>query len=106
MRITIRPSALAHGITETEIRAIIEYPEYRARVAARRPDANLTVTVGAYDINEPYIEIIYDTQPGEYVVFHAMMLRSSTIAATQLDGHINPGRITKRQRPQQGGPKK
>ncbi len=100
MRITIRPSALAHGITDTEIRCVVEYPEHQAHIEARIPGASLTIAIGAYDVNEPYIEVIYDTRRGERIVFHAMMLRPSTITSTQLAGHIDTGRVASRQRPQ------
>lgn len=56
MRVTITTSALGHSITADEIRTVVEYPERRTSLNARRPDARLILAVGAYDSNEPYVE--------------------------------------------------
>lgn len=101
MRITITPSALDHSITPVEIRTVVEYPEHRVPLVARRPSARLVLAIGAYDANEPYIEVIYDViSRDEFEVFHGMMLRRSTIKAAKIGYLLDPHRIASGQRPQ------
>ena len=80
MRIVILGSALRHGITEDEIRSVIEYPIWTARVVPRIPDTEPRLYIGRRADAEPPIEVLADTSSTDRVVFHAMMLRLSTLA--------------------------
>lgn len=92
----INDSALQHGITVEEINAVVAYPELQRTMIARRPGAQLVLAVGAYDVNEPYIEVIYDRAADE--VFHAMMLRMALVRSAGIAEHIDLNRIAERQR--------
>lgn len=82
MRVTVAPSAKAHGITEDEIRAVISFYALTATLAARKPGAQLALFIGPAAANEPWIEVIADLiAPNTAEVFHAMMLRPSTVTA-------------------------
>lgn len=82
MRIDIRASATAHGVTPDEIRAVVTFPALRLALAPRRPDSTPMLYVGPAAPNEPWIEVIVDMAIPEVAeVFHAMMLRRSTFAA-------------------------
>lgn len=84
VRIEINPSALAHGITPNEIRAVINNYELRFSIPTRlaNVDANNYLYIGRPADNEPWIELIADHADADVrVIFHAMMLRPSTIAA-------------------------
>lgn len=101
MRIEVKPSALHHGIAAVELRAIVSYPEHRVGLNPRRPGSRPWLVVGAFDINEPYIEVIYDAaDPNRQIVVHGMMLRASTVQVAGLSDHIDQGRIARRQRRQ------
>lgn len=80
MRIVIFDSARRHGITDDEIRNAIEYPMWTARVAARVPDTEPCLYIGRRADVEPPIEVLADTASGQCTVFHAMLLRLSTLA--------------------------
>jgi hypothetical protein len=80
VRIVILDSARRHGITDEEIRSAIEYPMWTARVAARIPGTAPRLYIGRQTDTEPPVEVLADTASGECVVFHAMMLRLSTLA--------------------------
>ncbi len=83
MQILILDTARRHGITDDEIRNAIEYPMWTARVVARIPGAEPRLYIGRNADTAPPIEVLADTTTGECVVFHAMMLRLSTL--TELD---------------------
>lgn len=84
-------AARRHGITDSEIRAVVSYPIFRVRVAARRAGADLVFFIGRYDSNEPLIETIADlSDPAEMVVFHAMMLRPKQVQMLGLESYIDP----------------
>lgn len=91
MRIRIRPSARAHQILDTEIRALVAFPALRLSLEARRPDAQPVLFVGPAFKNQPWIEVIADlANPPMADVFHAMMLRRNLIESLGLDGLIDP----------------
>lgn len=46
VEIAIRPSALAHRITDDEIRTVITYPALRVRLAARRVNTAPVLFIG------------------------------------------------------------
>jgi hypothetical protein len=76
----ILASARKHGITDDEIRAAIEYPLWTARVVPRLPATEPRLYIGRRVDTEPPIEVLADTSATACVVFHAMMLRLSTLA--------------------------
>lgn len=100
MRIEIKPSARQHGLSDDEIRAVVSDYLLRFSITARRPGAKLCVYVGpAAEAKAPYIEVIADhADHGVVVVFHAMLLRTSTVQAANLDQYIDINRIAGRQR--------
>ncbi len=65
----ILASARQHGITDEEIRAVIEYPMWTARVVARIPDSEPRLYIGRRVDTEPPIEVLADTSGGACVVF-------------------------------------
>lgn len=80
MQITILECAKRHGIAEDEIRAVLSYPVFRIRIAPRQEGADPYLFIGSYDENEPLLEVIADlVDPDQWIAFHAMMLRPSTI---------------------------
>ncbi|MGQ4601375.1 hypothetical protein [Nocardia sp. R6R-6] len=80
MRITILKCAKRHGVMEDEIRAALSYPVLRMRIAPRQDGTDPYLFIGSYDENEPLLEVIADlVESDEWVAFHAMMLRASTI---------------------------
>lgn len=85
MRIEIKPSALAHGITADEIRSVINQGTVFS-LNPRRAGSVPFLYVAPAAVNEPWVELIADhALVGVRVVFHAMMLRPSTVAAL---GHV------------------
>lgn len=97
MRIRIISSAYRHGITDTEIRTVVEYPAVRVALTARRPGTNPVLFIGAPADNEPDLEIIADVlDPAEIIVFHAMMLRRSIVASLGLSEFIEPNYSSQR----------
>jgi len=80
VQITILDSARRHGITEDEVRSAIEYPLWTARVVPRIPDTEPRLYIGRQTDTEPPIEVLADISGDKCVVFHAMMLRLSTLA--------------------------
>lgn len=93
MRIAIYTSAKRHGITDAEIRTVINHPELRISVDPRDPsiDADDYFHVGRAADNEPHIEVVADfIDPTVAVVFHAMMLRPSQVKALDLGRFITP----------------
>ncbi len=73
-------SARRHGIADNEIRSTIEYPMWTARVAPRIPATSPRLYIGRLADVEPPIEVLADISDDECVVFHAMLLRQSTLA--------------------------
>jgi hypothetical protein len=91
VRIGIRPSARAHLILDTEIRALVIFPALRLSLEARRPGAQPVLFIGPAVTNEPWIEVIADlANPPMADVFHAMMLRRSLVESLGLDDLIDP----------------
>ncbi|MBS4729704.1 hypothetical protein MSM1_15590 [Mycobacterium sp. SM1] len=91
MRISIRPSARAHLILDTEIRALVSFPALRLSLEARRPGAQPVLFIGPAVTGQPWIEVIADlADPLVVDVFHAMMLRRSLIESLGLDELIDP----------------
>lgn len=91
MRITTKPSAYRHGVTDAEIRTVISYPGLRVAVAPRIPGSVPVLHVGAGAENEPDLEVIADmVDPAVAVVFHAMRLRPALVAALGLTDYIEP----------------
>ncbi|UGT64511.1 hypothetical protein [Nocardia asteroides] len=85
MRLTVLASATRHGITGEEIRAVVFYPVLRTRLTPRLPGAVPHLFIGKFDEDEPLIEVIADlADPGEWIVFHAMMLRRELVEQTRL----------------------
>lgn len=75
MRIEILTPAHRHGITEQEIRSVVEYPltVYRIRSRSRFQDADLYRHIGDPTV---VIEVAADLVTHDrLVVFHAMTLR-------------------------------
>ncbi|WP_336819872.1 hypothetical protein [Gordonia sp. MMO-8] len=85
-----KQSAHRHGITVTEIEIVVAYPLVRVALAARQADALPVLHIGAAGENEPHIEVIIDVAPVVPVVFHAMMLRPSTVANNGIGDHFRP----------------
>ena len=81
MRITILESARDHRITGDEIRAVL-FTGLVFAITARKPGATLFLFIGPAATNQPWIEVIADfADPTDVEVFHAMMLRRSTVTA-------------------------
>lgn len=103
----IYASARRHGIADTEIRAVLEHPIVRYRLAARlEPDAQLVRMVGDPD-GGPLVEVVADqVDSGELHVFHAMLL-TSAVAREVLEatgGHLDlSGGVSRRQRTRREG---
>lgn len=78
MKILIYASARRHGIADTEIRAVIEHPIVRYRLAPRaEPDAQLVRMIGD-PAGGPLVEVVADrVDADELHVFHAMLLTSA-----------------------------
>ncbi|MFI1241490.1 hypothetical protein [Nocardia salmonicida] len=86
MRIIILECAKQHSVTEDEIRAVLSYPVFRIRVAPRQVGADPYLFIGKYDENEPLFEVVADlADPEEWITFHAMMLRPSTVQNLRLE---------------------
>lgn len=85
MRVLIRATALHHGITPDEIRAVIEFPALRIRLAARREGERLKLFVGPPTARQPWIEVIGDFTDEALVVFHGMMLRPTVLRSHESD---------------------
>ena len=85
VRIVILDSARRHGVGDDEIRNTIEYPLWTARVVPRIPDTEPRLYIGRRADAEPPIEVLADNASGECVVFHAMMLRLSTLAELDVE---------------------
>ncbi|MBF6176196.1 hypothetical protein [Nocardia blacklockiae] len=103
MRITILECAKRHSVVEEEIRVVLSYPVLRIRIAPRRDGADPYLFIGRYDENEPLLEVIADLAGSdEWVAFHAMMLRPSTIHNLGLELVIDALDLgdTARQRPE------
>ncbi|QKT05847.1 hypothetical protein HUN08_00515 [Gordonia sp. X0973] len=99
MRIEIRPSARRHGITDDEIRTVVEYPGLRMSVASRKsPDAHPELFIGQAAANEPYLEVAAEVIDRTTEVFHATMLRQSTVTSTGIAEYLDPAHITRTQR--------
>lgn len=91
MRIRIRPSAQQHGITDAEIRAVINHYALSLPITARRQGARPVFYTGAAAPNQPWIEVIADYRdPAVADVFHAMMLRRSVVTALGIADLIDP----------------
>jgi len=87
VRIGIRPSARAHLILDTEIRALVTFPALRLSLETRRPGAQPVLFIGP----APWIEVIADlANPPMADVFHAMMLCRSVVESLGLDDLIDP----------------
>ncbi|GAA1718771.1 MAG: hypothetical protein Q7T31_12370 [Dietzia sp.] len=78
MKVVIYASARRHGITDAEIRAVLEHPIVRYRLAPRTgPQAKLLRMVGDPD-GGALIEVVVDRVGGEELhVFHAMLLTAA-----------------------------
>lgn len=78
MKVVIYASARRHGIADAEIRAALEHPIVRYRLAPRAdPDAQLVRMVGDPD-GGPLVEMVADQVDGDELhVFHAMLLTSA-----------------------------
>jgi hypothetical protein len=92
VRIDILPTATWHSITHTEIRTIINHYELRIHIEPRNPkpdvEADDYLHIGRAADNQPHIEIIADfIDPTVAVVFHAMMLRPTTVAELSLESY-------------------
>lgn len=77
VKVVIYASARRHGIADAEIRAVVEHPIVRYRIAPRaEPDAQLVRLIGDPE-GGPLVEVVAD-QVGtdELHVFHAMLLTS------------------------------
>ncbi|MDV7196960.1 hypothetical protein R4172_05210 [Rhodococcus kroppenstedtii] len=97
MRITVIPSARAHGITDNEIRAVMSFYVARIALTPRMVGAQPFLYIAPAADGEPWIEVIADLRDPEVaVVFHAMMLRHALVANLELDQFITP--IYSRQR--------
>lgn len=93
MRIEILSSAKAHGITEAEIRAVLNRADLLISVESRRPELESApvLHIGRPADNEPHIEVIADLYiPTHTIVFHAMMLRPELVVANGLDILFTP----------------
>lgn len=107
MKVVIYASARRHGIADTEIRAVLEHPIVRYRLAHRsEPDAQLVRMVGDPE-GGPLVEVVADrVDSGELHVFHAMLL-TSAVAREVLEatgGHLDlSDGVSRRQRTQQEG---
>lgn len=100
VQISVIDSARQHGITDEEIRSVVSFPAFRFRLVPRRLGSLPYAYIGGVS-NEPLIEVFADSAPvGELVVFHAMLLRMSTVQAAGLEAVIPADRIAQRQRPQ------
>ncbi len=87
MTTRILASARQHGIEDWEIRAVIGFYGARLPVAAIKPGALLWLYIGPPADNEPWIEVIADhSNEPDIVVFHAMMLRPSTVSSNNIEG--------------------
>lgn len=79
---------------------MVSFPAFRFRLIPRRLGALPYAYIGGVSY-EPLIEVFADAAPvGELVVFHAMLLRVSTVQAAGLEAVIAADRIAQRQRPQ------
>lgn len=97
VRITVLSSALAHGITDDEIRAVMSFYVARIALTPRMVGAQPFLYIAPAAADEPWIEVIADLlDPEVAVVFHAMMLRPALVANLELDQLITP--IYSRQR--------
>lgn len=102
MRIAILWTALKNGITEAEIRAIINHYELRISIPTRQEgiEADDYFYVGRAADNEPHIEIIADhIDPKVITVFHAMMLKRNTVLQLGLRRLIKPEYSRQRRQP-------
>lgn len=91
VRIVIHPAARRHGITDAEIRAVIEFPITRVILDARKAGTAPVLFIGAPGVNEPDLEVIADlVNPIEAIVFHAMVLRPKLVADVGMEHIINP----------------
>ena len=104
VKVVIYASARRHGITGAEIRAVVEHPIVRYRLAPRvEPDAQLVRMVGDPG-GGPMVEVVADrVDADELHVFHAMLL-TSAVAREVLEatgGHLDlTSGISGRQRTQ------
>ena len=104
MKVVIYASGRRHGIADAEIRAVVEHPIVRYRLAPRsEPDAQLVRMVGDPD-GGPLVEVVADLVDSvELHVFHAMLL-TSAVAREGLEatgGHLDlTGGVSRRQRTQ------
>lgn len=103
----IYASARRHGIADTEIRAVIEHPIVRYRLAPRaEPDAQLVRMIGD-PAGGPLVEVVADrADADELHVFHAMLL-TSAVAREVLEAtggllDLSDG-VSRRQRTQREG---
>lgn len=107
MKVVVYASARRHGIADTEIRAVLEHPIVRYRIAPRaEPDAQLIRMVGDPDAG-PLVEVVADhVDVDEMHVFHAMLL-TPAVAREVLEatgGHLDlSGGVSRRQRTQREG---
>jgi hypothetical protein len=105
--VVIYEAAHRHGIADTEIRATVEHPIVRYRLAPRLdPDAQLVRMVGDPD-GGPLVEVVADlVNADELHVFHAMLL-TSAVAREVLEatgGHLDlSDGVSLRQRTQREG---
>ncbi|KAB7761193.1 hypothetical protein [Mycolicibacterium mucogenicum] len=93
MRIEIYWTALKNGITEAEIRAILNNYELRISIPTREEgiEADDYFYVGRAAANEPHIEVIADhIDPEVAQVFHAMMLKRNSVRELGLRRFIKP----------------
>ncbi|MBE7194127.1 MAG: hypothetical protein INR66_16790 [Gordonia polyisoprenivorans] len=91
MRITVIPSAHAHGITDDEIRAVVSFYVVRISLTPRVVGTQPYLYIAPAAESEPWIEVIADLRdPDVAIVFHAMMLRPALVANLELDHLITP----------------
>lgn len=100
VRIAITPSARRHAITDDEIRSAVEYPQLRLPVVSRSfPDADPYLYVAQIGDSTPYLEVVAEQITTDTIeVFHAMLLRQSTIASTGIVDYIDPAHVARTQR--------
>lgn len=104
MKVVIYESARRHGISDSEVRAVVDHPIVRYRIAPRaEPDAQLVRMVGDQD-GGPLVEVVADdVGVDELHVFHAMLL-TPAVAREVLEatgGHLDlSGGVSRRQRAQ------
>ena len=99
MWVSITRSAMRHGIAEEEIRCAVKYPLLTFGIVSRRyPDASPRLFVGQYAENEPLLEVVGETHGEEIEVFHALLLRWSTVHEAGIASLIDTTNIARAQR--------